>query len=59
MTDRALRLLVGLAVALLAAELTFVYLTFPWDLLALVVVGGALGSLIPALNSHPRRPPDE
>jgi hypothetical protein len=56
MTTYAMGLLLGFAVVLLAAELIFVYLTYPWDLLGLVAVGGALGYLIPALyNEQTRR----
>jgi hypothetical protein len=55
MTETALGLVLGLAITLLTAELIFVYLPYPWDLLGLVVIGGALGYLIPALNNDRTR----
>ena len=47
-----LGLSIGLAVTLLTAELIFVYLPYPWDLLGLLVIGGMLSYLATALASH-------
>lgn len=52
MTCRALTLALWFAVALLAAELTFVYLAYPWELLGFWVLGMELGYLLAARYSQ-------
>ena len=49
-----LALVVGLVIAVIAAVLRWALVPDPWDLLGLVVVGGALGYLVPALDGRLR-----